>query len=47
MSPQERDNALPQLEILMIENNPAEARLTVEALNEIGRSEGVRSVADG
>ena len=35
------------LEILVIENNPADARLTLEALKEIGRSEGVICVPDG
>lgn len=37
----------PRLEILVIENNPADARLTLEALREIGRSEGVVCVPDG
>jgi CheY-like chemotaxis protein len=35
------------LDILVIENNPADARLTLEALREIGRSEGVTCVPDG
>jgi CheY-like chemotaxis protein len=35
------------LDILVIENNPADARLTLEALREIGRSEGVVCVPDG
>jgi CheY-like chemotaxis protein len=38
---------LPRLEILVIENNPADARLTLEALKEIGRSDGVVCVPDG
>ncbi len=38
---------IPRLEILVIENNPADARLTLEALKEIGRHEGVICVPDG
>lgn len=35
-----------RLEIIVTENNPADARLTVEALKEIGRSEGVVCLPD-
>jgi chemotaxis family two-component system response regulator Rcp1 len=36
-----------QLDILIVENDPAMARLTKEAFKEAGLSEGVRSVAHG
>lgn len=36
-----------QLDILIIENDPAMARLTKEALREAGLMEGVQSLADG
>ncbi|MFL6353231.1 MAG: response regulator [Bryobacteraceae bacterium] len=38
---------LRNLDILLIENDPAAARLTKEAFREAGMSEGVRSVPDG
>src|SRR5689334_9277766 len=38
---------LQNLDILLIENDPAAARLTQEAFREAGLSEGVRSVRDG
>lgn len=37
----------PRLDILLIENDPAAARLTKEAFREAGLMEGVRSVPDG
>ena len=37
----------PRLEVLVIENNPAEARLTLEAFREVGLTEGVRCLPDG
>lgn len=37
----------PKLEVLVIENNPADARLTVEAFREVGLREGVRCLPDG
>lgn len=42
----ERDNT-ERFEILIIENDPAAARLTKEAFREAGITEGVRSVLDG
>ena len=36
-----------QLDILIIENDPASARLTKEAFREAGLTKGVRSVPDG
>ena len=41
-----RDNT-ERFEILIIENDPAAARLTKEAFREAGINEGVRSVPDG
>jgi chemotaxis family two-component system response regulator Rcp1 len=38
---------LQNLDILLVENDPAAARLTKEAFREAGLSEGVRSVPDG
>jgi two-component system, chemotaxis family, response regulator Rcp1 len=38
---------LQKLDILLIENDPAAARLTKEAFREAGLTEGVRSVPDG
>jgi two-component system, chemotaxis family, response regulator Rcp1 len=38
---------LQRLDILLIENDPAAARLTKEAFREAGLTEGVRSVPDG
>lgn len=37
----------PQLDVLIIENDPAAARLTKEAFREAGLTRGVRSVPDG
>jgi len=42
----ERDNT-ERFEILIIENDPAAARLTREAFREAGIHEGVRSIPDG
>ena len=42
----ERDNT-ERFEILIIENDPAAARLTREAFREAGIHEGVRSISDG
>ena len=39
--------ASPKLDVLIIENDPAAARLTKEAFREAGLMEGVRSVPDG
>ena len=39
--------AAEKLDILLIENDPAAARLTKEAFREAGLREGVRSVPDG
>ncbi|MGI9071081.1 MAG: response regulator, partial [Bryobacteraceae bacterium] len=39
--------SLQNLDILLIENDPAAARLTKEAFREAGLTEGVRSVPDG
>ena len=36
-----------KLAILIIENDPADARLTVEAFKEIGLSDSIRCVSDG
>ena len=43
----ESTGALEKLDILLIENDPAAARLTKEAFQEAGMTEGVRSVPDG
>ncbi len=48
--PQEREfspQVPPKLDILIIENDPAAARLTKEAFHEAGLTDGVRSVPDG
>ena len=42
----ERDNT-ERFEVLIIENDPAAARLTKEAFREAGIHEGVRSIPDG
>jgi two-component system, chemotaxis family, response regulator Rcp1 len=36
-----------QMDILIVENDPAAARLTKEAFSEVGLKEGVRSLPDG
>src|SRR5690349_14302831 len=36
-----------QIEILVVESNPADARLTLEAFKEAGLTSGLRSVRDG
>lgn len=43
------NSAIPKkaLEILVIENNPADARLTVEAFKEVGVEDGVLCIPDG
>lgn len=35
------------MDVLVVENNPADARLTVEAFREVGLPEGVRCIPDG
>ena len=44
---QEPGHASQGLDVLIVENDPAAARLTKEAFREAGLSEGVRSVPDG
>jgi two-component system, chemotaxis family, response regulator Rcp1 len=44
---EESAEELQKLDILLIENDPAAARLTKEAFREAGLTEGVRSIPDG
>jgi len=37
----------PYLDVLIVENNPSDARLTIEAFREVGLREGIRCYPDG
>lgn len=47
MASQSNGRSLRSLQVLLVENDPAAARLTKEAFKEAGLTEGVVSVADG